>query len=76
MNKSNAKKQKTMKQAANEDLDKTVYTWFVQKPCQGFSASGVMITGKALMLNRQLGGSKNLQASHGWLVNFCARHGI
>ena len=32
-----------MKQAANEDLDKEVYTWFIQKHCQGFPVSGIVI---------------------------------
>ena len=65
-----------MKQAANEDLDKALYTWFVQKRCQGFPVSGVMIMEKALIMNRQLDGSEKFKASHGWLANFCARHGI
>ena len=35
LNENNAKKQKTMKQAANVHLDKAVYMWFVQKCYQG-----------------------------------------
>ena len=31
-----AKKRKTMKPATNDDLEKAVYTWFVQKRCQSF----------------------------------------
>ena len=46
-----AKKRKTMKPATNDDLEKAVYTWFVQKRCQGFPVSGVMITEKALVFN-------------------------
>ena len=30
-----------MKQAASEDLNKAVYTWFLQKRCQGFPVSGI-----------------------------------
>ena len=63
-----------MKQATN--LYKAVYTWLIQKRCQRFPLSGVMITEKALIMNRQLDDSENFKVSHGWLVNFCARHGI
>ena len=49
-----------MKQAAKEDLDKALYIWFVQKRCQEFPLSGIMIMERVLIMNRQLDGSENL----------------
>ena len=34
-----------------EDLDKAVYTWFVQKCCQEFPVSGIMIVEKMLIIS-------------------------
>ncbi|KAL3288043.1 hypothetical protein HHI36_002495 [Cryptolaemus montrouzieri] len=67
---------KTMKLAANTDLDDAVYKWFTQKRSQRDPISGPILCEKAVQFNKKLGGPTNFQASTGWLKRFKSRHGI
>lgn len=64
------KKRKTMKLAANEDLDSALYQWFVQNRTSGVPISGPLICAKAIELNAKLGGDLEFKASIGWLDKF------
>ena len=67
---------KTMKLAANTDLDDAVYKWFTQKRSQGEHISGPILCEKAIQFNINLGGASNFQESTGWFKRFKARHGM
>lgn len=68
------KKRKTLKGAANEELDTAVYLWFIQKRSEGIPLSGPIVAEKALQFNTKLNGAVSFKAS--WLDNFKNRHGI
>lgn len=70
------RKRKTMKAAANEALDESLYLWFIQKRCEGIPLSGPILAEKAIFFNEKLNGDPNFKASNGWLDNFKTRHGI
>lgn len=71
-----SKRRKTMKPAANLDLDNALYQWFVQSRTSGIPLSGPLVSAKAIELNQKLGGDSNFKASIGWLDKFKKRHGI
>lgn len=70
------KKRKTMKKAANEDLDTALYLWFIQKRAEGIPLSGPIIAEKAIFFNSKMNGDASFKASSGWLDRFKNRHGI
>ncbi|GBM19253.1 Tigger transposable element-derived protein 2 [Araneus ventricosus] len=65
-----------MKCANNKELNNVLYKWFIRKRSEEVSLSLIMIQQKALNFNCKLGGSKEFQASSGWLEKFKNRHGI
>lgn len=72
----NTKQRKTMKTAANTELDEALYLWFTQRRSQGQPVTGPLLIAKAKMLNDKLGATSSFNGSVGWLNNFKARHGI
>ncbi|GBM72300.1 Jerky -like [Araneus ventricosus] len=59
-----------MRCANDEKLDNFLYKWFIEKSSEGVPISGIMIQQKAPKFNSKLGGSKEFQASSGWLEKF------
>lgn len=72
----NMYRRKTMKSAYNKELDRAVYSWYMELVQSGQSVNGPLICDKAKELNRILGGSSDFKASTGWLQNFKSRHGL
>lgn len=70
------KKRKVIKKAKNQELDKAMETWFIQKRSLNEPISGPLICEKALEVNEKLGGPEDFKASTGWLQKFKFRHGI
>ena len=67
----------TMKTCTLEDLDKVLYTWFVQERNRGTPLSGPILKEKALWVHAQLNADeKAFTASDGWLTKFKQRHGV
>jgi len=59
------KRKKVMKVAKNQDLDKVMETWFIQKRSLNELISGPHICEKPLEMNTKLGGSVDFKASSG-----------
>ena len=75
----NSKGRKVMRLADDEELDKAVYLWFIQKRSQDMPISGPVLCEKATQLHALLhvgAPESSFQASRGWLWRFCQRHGI
>jgi len=70
------KRRKAMKVAKNQDLDKAMEMWFIQKRTLNESISGPLICEKVFEMNAKLGGSEYFKASSGWLHKFKYRHRI
>lgn len=70
------KKRKVMKRAKNQDLEKAMEMWFIQKMSSNEPISGAQICEKALEMNEKLGGPEDFKASTGWLQKFKCRNGI
>lgn len=70
------KKRKVMKRAKNQDLEKAMEMWFIQKMSSNEPISGALICEKALEMNEKLGGPDDFKASTGWLQKFKCRNGI
>ena len=73
---------KTMKLSYDEELEKAVYFWFIQKREEGIPISGPILQAKVRVLNQQIqeqrieSSSKVFTTSAGWLWRFCQRHNI
>ena len=71
---------KVMRLANDEELDKALYLWFIQKRSIGMPMSGPILCEKAKQFNEQLHAEEattpSFTASAGWLWRFCNRHGI
>ncbi|GBM46117.1 hypothetical protein AVEN_236132-1 [Araneus ventricosus] len=65
-----------MKCANDVELDSILYKWFIQNSSEGVPISRIKIQLKVLNFNYKLGGSKESQASSGWLEKFKNRHEI
>ncbi|XP_070377297.1 tigger transposable element-derived protein 6-like [Dermacentor albipictus] len=68
-------KRKKLTQAAHEDLEKALYTWFLDVRAKKMPVSGNMLQQKALGYACMLG-INDFKASSGWLTRFKARHEI
>lgn len=66
---------KKVTQPLHEDLDKAVYTWFVETRAKKVPLSGNIVQQKALNYACLLG-IDDFKASTGWLNRFKARHNI
>ena len=67
----------TMKTCTLEDLDKVLYTWFVQERNRDTLLSGATLKEKAQWVLAQLyGDEKAFIASDGWLSRWKQRHGV
>ena len=67
----------TMKTCTLEDLDKALYTWFVQERNRGTPLSGPILKEKALWFHARLyADDKAFTASDGWLTRWNQRHGV
>ena len=71
---SNPKRLK-LKAAANEDLDKAIYKWFLSARNSNIPISGQILKEKATQYARELE-IENFQASNGWIERWKARYGI
>lgn len=60
----------------NNRVDKAMWIWFQQYRAKGIPLSGPLIRAQALKFHKRLGGSKNFQASEGWLSKWKDRHNI
>ena len=68
---------KRARKAKDDDLDKSLYTWFVQQQQSGVPLSGPIVAAQAEKFDRQLNGpDSEFKASSGWLWRFLKRHGI
>ena len=68
---------KRARKAMDDDLDKSLYTWFVQQQSSGVPLSGPIVSAQAEKFDRQLNGpNSEFKASSGWLWRFTKRHGI
>ena len=70
---------KSLKLADNEQLDKALYTWFIQQRSSGTPISGPLLQEKAKHFSTQLNteaADREFKASTGWLGKFKTRHGI
>lgn len=70
------KKRKVIKRARNQDLERAMEMWFVQKLSLNEPISSSLVCETALKMNEKLGGPKDFKASTGWLQKFKFRHGI
>lgn len=68
-------KHKKVTQPVHEDLDKAVYTWFVETRAKKIALSGDIVRQKALNYACLLG-IDDFKASVGWLNRFKSRHSI
>ena len=71
--------QKSLKLADDEQLDKALYTWFIQQRSIGTPISGPLLQEKAKHFSTQLNtetADHKFKASTGWLEKFKTRHGI
>lgn len=64
-----------MTPSAHEELDKAVYTWFVEMRAKNIPLSGSAVQQKALNYACLLG-IDDFKASSGWLTRFKVRHDI
>ena len=72
-------KRKSLKLADDEQLDKALYTWFIQQRSTGAPISGPLLQEKAKHFSTQLNTEtvdREFKASTGWLEKFKTRHGI
>jgi len=68
---------KKAKLPADIELDKSLFTWFVQQRNEGVPLSGPMLQAKAEKLDGALNGpNSKFVASSGWLWRFKKRHSI
>ena len=70
----NPKRNKTTK-AENEDLDKSVFTWFKNSRENDISISGLTLKGKALQFAKSLN-LPHFKASDGWLDRWKSRNNV
>ena len=67
----------TMKLSADENLDRLLYTWFLEERSKGTYLSGPIIREKAKWFHLQLHpGETTFAASQGWLRRWKQRHGV
>lgn len=66
---------KSMKEAANPDVDKILMQWFRQRRSEGLSISGGMLMEQAKIFDSKMK-LENCEYSTGWLHKFKKRHGI
>ena len=75
-----SKECKVMRLADDEQLDRALFIWFMQKRSQDFPVSGAILSEKAATLHAQIHAGEEtvppFKASRGWLYCFCNRHGI
>ena len=70
---------KSLKLADDEQLDKALYTWFIQQRSSGTPISGLLLQEKAKHFSTQLNteaADNEFKASTGWLEKFKTWHGI
>ena len=73
---------KMMKMGADEELEKAVYLWFIQKREHGVPITGPILRAKARDLFQKIHEAPNesttkvFTASTGWVWRFCKRHNI
>lgn len=70
------RKKKKLRRPANEDLEKRLYVWFLERRALGDVITDSLIKKKALELNKEFEGSSDFKASLGWLSRFKERHDI
>jgi hypothetical protein len=74
---SNAKKVKRFRQAEHPELEKCLFTWFVQCREKQVPISGPVLQKKAEQFARKMNiPIENFAASNGWLGNFKKRHDL
>ena len=71
-------KRKSLKLASDDNLEKSLFSWFVQERSKGTPVSGILLQEKAKHFHALLnpGSADDFKASGGWLENFKHRHGI
>ena len=78
--KSEGLKRKSLKLVDDGQLDKALYTWFIQQRSIGKPISGPLLQEKAKHFSTQLNitetADREFKASTGWLEKFKTRHGI
>ena len=68
-------KTQKLKPRGNEDLERALYTWFVQMRRQGVPVSGPVLREKALSYAKEMD-IKDFIASNGWFDRWKSRHGV
>ena len=67
----------TMKNPADMQLDKPLFTWFIQVRRPGLPVSGPLLQAKAIHSWEKLHmGDHTFTASQGWLNHWNTRHGV
>ena len=68
-------KTQKLKPCGNENLERALYTWFVQMRWQGVPVSGPVLREKALSYAKEMD-IKDFIASNGWFDQWKSRHGV
>ena len=68
-------KTQKLKPCGNENLERALYTWFVQMRQQGVPVSGPVLREKALSYAKEMD-IKDFIASNGWFDRWKSRHGV
>ena len=68
-------KTQKLKPCGNENLERALYTWFVQMRRQGVPVSGPVLREKALSYAKEMD-IKDFIASNGWFDQWKSRHGV
>ena len=75
-----SKSRKIMRLAKDDELDKALYLWFVQKRSKNIPVSGRLLSKKALqlhtLLHNDIESVPEFKASRGWLWQICNQHVI
>lgn len=69
-------KRKTLKKANNPELEKALFTWFLQERSRCTTISGPLLIEKAKYFYTKITKKTDFVASKGWLDRFKNRHGI
>ena len=68
-------KMQKLKPCGNENLERALYTWFVQMRRQGVPVSGPVLREKALSYAKEMD-IKDFIASNGWFDRWKSRYGV
>nr|XP_031825294.1 jerky protein homolog-like isoform X2 [Nomia melanderi] len=70
------KKRRNLRKPLHQEVDTRLHAWVLDRKAEGQPVTDVMMTAKAVEINKELGGSLEFKASRGWLWTFKNRHRI